>query len=85
MLNWIKEKVNPTYKPNEKEKLILDVIENLCNQNDTDIKMAPLSGRYYLVNKRKEYWINFRPFADERHWDNMGFEVLTSFPDVKLF
>ena len=21
------------------------------------------------------YWINFRPFADERHWDNMGFEV----------
>jgi len=30
------------------------------------------------------YWINFRPFADERHWDNMGFEVLTSFPDVKL-
>ena len=31
------------------------------------------------------YWINFRPFADERHWDNMGFEVLTSFPNVKLF
>ena len=30
------------------------------------------------------YWINFRPFADERHWDNMGFEVLTSFPNVKL-
>ena len=31
------------------------------------------------------YWINFRPFADERHWDNMGFEVLTGFPNVKLF
>jgi hypothetical protein len=30
------------------------------------------------------YWINFRPFADERHWDNMGFEVLTGFPNVKL-
>jgi hypothetical protein len=30
------------------------------------------------------YWINFRPFADERHWDNMGFEVLTEFPNVKL-
>jgi len=57
MLNWLKEKVVPTYKPNEKEKLILDVVENMCNQTDTDIKMAPLSGRYYLVNKRKEYWI----------------------------
>jgi hypothetical protein len=57
MLNWIKEKINPSYKPNEKERLILDVVENMCNQNDTDIKMAPLSGRYYLVNKRKEFWI----------------------------
>jgi len=36
-------------------------------------------------NPDNSYWINFRPFADERHWDNMGFEVLTSFPDVKLF
>jgi hypothetical protein len=26
------------------------------------------------------YWYNYRPYADERHWDNMGFEVLTSFP-----
>jgi hypothetical protein len=26
------------------------------------------------------YWINHRPFADERHWDNMGFEILTQFP-----
>ncbi len=26
------------------------------------------------------YWLNYRPYADERHWDNMGFEVLNSFP-----
>ena len=26
------------------------------------------------------YWPNFRPYSDERHWDNMGFEVLNSFP-----
>jgi len=38
--------------------------------------------RTYLPDN--SYWINFRPFADERHWDNMGFEVLTSFPNVKL-
>lgn len=26
------------------------------------------------------HWINNRPYADERHWDNMGAEVLNSFP-----
>ena len=26
------------------------------------------------------YWYNNRPWADERHWDNMGFEVLPGFP-----
>ncbi|MDX1934494.1 MAG: hypothetical protein SFU56_17990 [Capsulimonadales bacterium] len=33
----------------------------------------------YAANKAN-YWINFRPYADERHWDNMGFEVLNAFP-----
>lgn len=27
------------------------------------------------------YWYNYRPWSDERHWDNMGFEVLPSFPE----
>ncbi|HZS88750.1 MAG TPA: hypothetical protein VFE42_14850, partial [Chloroflexota bacterium] len=22
------------------------------------------------------YWLNYFPHSDERHWDNMGFEVL---------
>lgn len=26
------------------------------------------------------HWINNRPYADERHWDNMGAEVLDDFP-----
>ena len=42
-------------------------------------------GEQRTWNPDNAYWINFRPFADERHWDNMGFEVLTSFPNVKLF
>jgi hypothetical protein len=57
MLNWLKERMIPKYKPNEKEQLILEVITNLCEQSDTDILMAPLSGRYYIVNKRLEYWV----------------------------
>lgn len=44
---------------------------------------------YHTGNDRPEliryapdetYWINHRPWADERHWDNMGFEVLSAFP-----
>ena len=27
------------------------------------------------------YWYNNRPWSDERHWGNMGFEVLPSFPN----
>jgi len=42
-------------------------------------------GEQRTWNPDNAYWINFRPFADERHWDNMGFEVLTGFPNVKLF
>jgi hypothetical protein len=57
MINWLKEKLNPKYKPNEKEQIILDIVKNLCEQSDTDIKMAPISGRYFLVNKRLEYWV----------------------------
>jgi len=57
MLSWLKEKINPKYKLNEKEQLILDIVNNLCEQSDTDIKMAPLSGRYYIVNKKLEYWV----------------------------
>lgn len=57
MLNKIKEIINPKHKPSQKEKLIIDIIQNLCDQSDTDIRMAPITGRYYIVNKRLEYWV----------------------------
>jgi fibronectin type 3 domain-containing protein len=35
-----------------------------------------------MMNASKDrYWINDRPWCDERHWDNMGFEVLPAFPN----
>ena len=46
---------------------------------------------YHTNNDRPEnvtyrpwdsYWYNDRPYCDERHWDNMGFEVLNSFPQL---
>ena len=57
MLSWLKDTIIPKYKPNEKEKLILEVVSNLCQHADTEILMAPLSGRYYLINKKLEYWV----------------------------
>lgn len=57
MIDWLKNKLIPPFKPNPKEQLILDIVTNLCEQSDTEIKMAPLSGRYFLVNKRLEYWV----------------------------
>ena len=57
MINWLSERLLPKYKPNKKEQLILDIVTSMCEQSDTDIKMAPLTHRYYLVNKRLEYWV----------------------------
>jgi hypothetical protein len=57
MLNWIKNKLIPPYKLNPKEQLILDIITSLCGHLDTEIKMAPLTGRYFLVNKKLQYWV----------------------------
>jgi hypothetical protein len=57
MLSFFKERMFPKYNPNGKEKLILEVVSNLCKESDTDILMAPISGRYYLLNKRLEYWV----------------------------
>jgi len=28
------------------------------------------------------YWPNFRPYSDERHWDDLGLEVLNGFPHI---
>ena len=47
---------------------------------------------YHTGNDRHElidyspsetYWFNYRPWSDERHWDNMGFEVLDSFAQAQ--
>lgn len=32
------------------------------------------------IAPRPAYWLDHRPDSDERHWDNMGFEVLDHFP-----
>lgn len=57
MIEWLRNKLVPAYRPTKKEQILLNVIKTLLEQEDTDIKMAPISGRYYITNKRLEYWV----------------------------
>jgi hypothetical protein len=63
MFKAIKEKLWPPYKMNEKEQLTFDVIKMLCEQPDTDLKIAPLTGRYFMTNKRLSYWAKVEDFS----------------------
>lgn len=58
----------------------------------TSIDMYAVHEIYHTGNDRHElidsspsesYWSNYRPWSDERHWDNMGFEVLDSFAQAQ--
>mgnify|MGYP000730100861 CR=1 FL=1 len=63
LFKTFKETIFPTYKMNEKEKLTYDVIKMLCEQSDTDLKIAPLTGRYFMINKRLSYWAKVEDFS----------------------
>lgn len=63
MLKALKQKIWPPYKMNEREELTYNVIKMLCEQSDTDLKIAPLTGRYFMVNKRLSYWAKVEDFS----------------------
>jgi hypothetical protein len=63
MIQWLQDKLIPKYKLSKAEELIITIIKNLLEQEDTEIKMAPISGRYYIVNKRLEYWVKVNEHA----------------------
>lgn len=58
LLNKIKGK----HKLSEKEQLIVNIVNELFSHKDTDIKAAPLTGRYFIVNKTLEYWVRISEF-----------------------
>lgn len=41
-------------------------------------------GAAFAGGPENMHWVNNRPYADERHWDNMGAEVLSGFPAEPL-
>ena len=57
IINKIKQMVKPSYKMGETEQLISDIVNLMCEQDDTDFMMAPIANKYYITNKRMEYYI----------------------------
>ena len=57
LLERITNRFFPPKPLNKKEQLIVDIITQLCEDEDTDIKVAPITGRYFLINKKMEYWV----------------------------
>ena len=59
----LREKIIPTYKMNETEQHIKDVVDLMLKQKDTDVISSPISGRYYISNKRLQYYIMVNDFG----------------------
>ena len=52
-----KEKIIPSFKPQEHEQLVIDIIGLLFDDEDTECITAPISGKYYISNKRLGYYV----------------------------
>jgi hypothetical protein len=63
MFKGLKEKIWPSYQMNEQEQLIFDIIKMLGEQPDTELKVAPISDIYYIVNRRLAYWVAVEEFT----------------------
>lgn len=57
LFQYIAEKFFPKYKPTQHEELIIEIINLLFNESDTECITAPISERYYISNKRLGYWV----------------------------
>lgn len=53
----IKERIIPSYKPAQHEQLVIDIIGLLFGDDDTECITAPISGKYYISNKKLGYWV----------------------------
>lgn len=60
--------------------------------NMTNVYVGYSHHVYHTDNDRSEsagytddyFWVNMRPFDDTRHWDNMGFRILSTMPGSTL-
>lgn len=62
LISALLDKIKGKHIPTKKEQLIIDIVSELFTHPDTDIKAAPLTGRYFVVNKKLEYWVKINEF-----------------------
>ena len=63
MFKRLKNKIWPPYQMSDQEQLIFDIIKMLGEQADTELKVAPISDKYFMVNKRLSYWVAVEEFT----------------------
>jgi hypothetical protein len=63
IITKIKNIIKPPYKLGETEQLLSDIVNLMCEQEDTDFMMAPTVGKYYVSNRRMEYYIVINDFG----------------------
>jgi hypothetical protein len=57
IIKTLRDTILPRFKPQEHEQLIIDIIGLLFQDDDTECITAPISGKYYISNKRLRYWV----------------------------
>jgi|694.fasta_scaffold108630_7 hypothetical protein len=62
IITKIKNIIKPPYKLGETEQLLSDIVNLMCEQEDTDFMMSPGFGKYYVSNRRMEYYIVINDF-----------------------
>ena len=63
IITKIKNIIKPPYKLGETEQLLSDIVNLMCEQEDTDFMMAPTVGKYYVSNRQMEYYIVINDFG----------------------
>lgn len=53
----LKKKVFPGYKPTSSEELVIDIVKGLLEDEITECITAPLSGKFYVTNKKLNYYV----------------------------
>ena len=84
LFSSIMSNIRGKYKPNEKEQRIIDIVEEMCKHPQSDIKMAPLTHRFFIVNKQKEYWIRITEFevTITNHKFTLQYSGVSKFHDI---
>lgn len=53
----LKKKVFPGYTPTKTEEIVIDIVKGLLDDEITECITAPISGKFYVTNKKLNYYV----------------------------